>query len=89
MRSDNLQLPCVQPLTSSYNFPFPHGHHGHVCHGGCGGPDGRGGRGEHVGQDRTGQSQYRSRMKFLVSSLSVQRCVSTWCIEVHNILLSR
>ena len=27
MRSDNLQLPCVQPPTSSYNFQLPHGHH--------------------------------------------------------------
>ena len=38
MRSDNLQLPCVQPPTSSYNFQLPHGRHSH------------GGR----GQDRTG-----------------------------------
>ena len=37
MRSDNLQLPCVQPPTSSYNFHFPHCcqcHHGHHGHGG-------------------------------------------------------
>ena len=60
MRSDNLQLPSVQPLTSSYNFKFPHGHDGHVCHGGHSGCGGRDGRGEHVGQDGTGQSQYRS-----------------------------
>ena len=34
MRSDNLQLPCVQPQTSSYNFQPPHGHHGHGGDGG-------------------------------------------------------
>ena len=31
----NLQLPCVQPPTSSYNFQLPrrhHGHHGRVGH---------------------------------------------------------
>ena len=43
MRSDNLKLPCVQPLTSSYNFQLPHGRHGH------GGHVGHGGRGEHGG----------------------------------------
>ena len=32
MRSDNLQLPCVQTPTSSYNFQPPHGHHGHGGH---------------------------------------------------------
>ena len=48
MRSDNLQLPCVQPSqlccvqppTSSYNLQHPHGRHGHHgqhCHGGHGG----------------------------------------------------
>ena len=26
MRSDNLLLPCVQSLTSSYNLQHPHGH---------------------------------------------------------------
>ena len=54
MRSDNLQHPCVQPPTSSYNFQLPHGCHGH---GGHGGHVGHGGRGEHGGQDRTGQEQ--------------------------------
>ena len=47
MRSDNLQLPCVQPPTFSYNFQLPHGCHSH------------GGHGRHVGQvgtqDRTGR----------------------------------
>ena len=46
MRSDNLQLPCVQPPTSSYNPQLPHGlhgqygchhHYGHHGHGGHGG----------------------------------------------------
>ena len=58
MRSDNLQLPCVQPPTSSYNFKLPHGRHNH---GGHGGHVGHGGRGEHgghggeTGQDGTGR----------------------------------
>ena len=59
MRSDNLQLPCVQPLTSSYNFQFPHGrhcHHGRHGHGGHVGHGGRGDHGGHGGQDRTGQN---------------------------------
>ena len=43
MRSDNLQLPYVQPPSSLYKFQLPHGRHGH------------GGRGCHVGQVRTGQ----------------------------------
>ena len=41
MRSDNLQLPFVQPPTSfctpptsSYNFQLPHGPHSHGGHGG-------------------------------------------------------
>ena len=29
MRSDNLQLPCVQPPTFSYKIQLPHGCHGH------------------------------------------------------------
>ena len=62
MRSDNLQLPCVQPPTSSYNFQLPHsrhdhhgrhGHGGHGGHGGCGEHDGTGRDG--TGQDRTGR----------------------------------
>ena len=53
MRSDNLQLPCVQPPTSSYNFQLPHGGHGgHVCHDGRGKHGGRGEHGGHGGQDR-------------------------------------
>ena len=46
MRSDNLQLPCVQPPTSSNNIQLPHGCHGHgghgdhFCNGGCGGHGG-------------------------------------------------
>ena len=42
MRSDNLQLPCVQPPTSSNNLQLPHGchshghSHGHIGHGGRG-----------------------------------------------------
>ena len=51
MISDNLQLPCVQPPTSSYNFQPPHGCHGH------GGQGGRGEHGGHGGQDRTGQDR--------------------------------
>ena len=69
MRSDNLQLLCVQPPTSSYNFQLPHGrlcHHGRHGHGGLGGQvghAGHGGRGEHGGhgghggQDRTGRDR--------------------------------
>ena len=54
MISDNIQLPCAQPSTSSYNPPLPHGCHGHHC---CHGHDGHGGRNERGGQggqDRTG-----------------------------------
>ena len=43
--TDNLQLPCVQPPTSSYNFQLSHGHHGH------GGHVGHGGRGERDGSN--------------------------------------
>ena len=50
MRSDNLQLPCVQPLTSSYNLQLPHGHHCRHDHGG------HGDYGGHDGQDGTGQN---------------------------------
>ena len=63
MRSDNLQLPCVQPPTSSYNLQLPHGRHGHGGHGdrgSHGGHVGQGGRGEHgghSGQERTGQDR--------------------------------
>ena len=70
MRSDNIQLPCVQPSTSSYNFQLPHGRHGHhVRHGHHGrrGHGGHGGRGEHGGpgrQDRTGRDKLTSKLDF-------------------------
>ena len=57
MITDNIQHPCVQPSTSSYNPPLPHGCHGHHCCHGHGGHDGHGGRNERGGQggqDRTG-----------------------------------
>ena len=53
MRLDNLQLPCVQPPTSSCNFQPPHGCHGHHGRHGHGGHGGQVGHGEH-GQDGTG-----------------------------------
>ena len=57
MRSDNLQLPCVQPPTSSW-LRHGHGHHGgHVGHSGCGG------RGEHGDHDSCG-GQDRTRLTF-------------------------
>ena len=52
MRSDNLQLPCVQPPTSSYNLQLPHGcygHHGRPGHCGHGDHGGHGGHVGHVG----------------------------------------
>ena len=48
MRSDNLQLPCVQPPTSSNNLQLPHGRHGRHGHQS---------RHGHHGQDRTGQDR--------------------------------
>ena len=51
MRSDNLQLPCVHPLTSSYNLQLPHDGH-HCCHD----QGGHGDYGSHDGQDGTGQN---------------------------------
>ena len=42
--SDNLQLACVQPPTSSYNPQLPHGRHGHGDHGKHGGSSVRTGR---------------------------------------------
>ena len=63
MRSDNLQLPCVQSPTSSYDFQLPHGQHGHhgrhghVGNGGHVGHGGRGKHGGHGGQDKTGQDK--------------------------------
>ena len=50
MRSDNLQLPCVQHLTSSYNFQLPHGRHGHGGHVAHAGRGEHGGGGEHGGR---------------------------------------
>ena len=47
MRSDNLQLPCVQPPTSSYNLQLPHGCHGHHGCNGNGSHDGHGTHGDH------------------------------------------
>ena len=60
MRSDNLQLPCVQLPASSYNFQLPHGchdHHGRHGHGG------HSARGEHGGQYRTGQDRTKLTFK--------------------------
>ena len=51
MRSDNLQLPCVQPPTSSYNFQLPHGCYGHHGRHGHGGHIGCGEHGDHGGQN--------------------------------------
>ena len=74
MRSDNLQLPCVQLPTSSYNLELPpgchghHGPHGHGDHGDHGGHRGHVGHGVlgdqdiRTGQDRTGQD--RTKMTF-------------------------
>ena len=60
MRQDNLQLPCVQPSTSSYNFQLPHSRHGHGGHGG------RGEHGNRIGQDRTGQLYHPGWINLLV-----------------------
>ena len=51
MRSDNRQLPCVQPPTSTYNFQLPLGLHGHGHHVPLGrhGHHGRHGHCGHVG----------------------------------------
>ena len=57
MRSVNLQLPCIQPSTSSYSLQHPYGRHGHHCRYGHGGHGGRGEHGGHGGQDRTGQDR--------------------------------
>ena len=81
MRSDNLRLPCVQPLTSSYNFHFPHGchdqhgrkyHHGrngYDDHGGHGGHGGRGGHGGHGGHD--GHDGHIDILSFHISLLQI------------------
>ena len=60
MRPDNLQLPCVQPPTSSYNFQLPHGRN---CHHGCHGHVGHGGQGEHGGHGGYG-GQERTKLSF-------------------------
>ena len=68
MRSDNLQLPCVQPPTSLcttsnffvYNLQLPHGRHGHHVRGGHGGHGDHvdhGSHGEHGGQERRGEER--------------------------------
>ena len=49
MRSNNLQLPCVQPPTSANNLQIPHGRHGHGGHGDHGGLGGHVGHGGHDG----------------------------------------
>ena len=70
MRSNNLQLPCVQPPTSSNNLQIPHGRHGHGGHGdhgGLGGHFGHGGRGEHGGHGglyKTGQTKLTFKLDF-------------------------
>ena len=66
MRSDNLQSPCVQPPTSSYNFQLPHGRHGHHGRRGHGGHGGRGEHGNRTGQDRTGQLYHPGWINLLV-----------------------
>ena len=47
--SNNLQLPCVQPLTSSWSRHGHGGHCGHVVHGGRGDHGGHGDYGGHDG----------------------------------------
>ena len=56
---NNLQLPCVQPPTSSYNFQLAmvNGHHGYHGNGAHGGHGGCGDHGKHGGQERTGQDK--------------------------------
>ena len=58
MISDNLQLPCVQPPNSSYNFQLPHGRHDYGVYGGHDGCGEHGVYGGHGGQDRTGQNKH-------------------------------
>ena len=78
MRSNNLQLPCVQPPTSSFNLQLRHGrpghgghgdHGGHGGHGGCvghGGCGGHGGHGIHCGHTHTHSEKFgpKSQCKF-------------------------
>ena len=66
MRSDNLQLPCVEPPPSSaYNLQLPlgrHGHHGRHGHGGHGDHDGHGGHDDHDGHgDHEGHDDHDGR----------------------------
>ena len=56
---DNLQLPCVQPPTSSCNHQFFHGHHGHYGHYGPYGHSGHGGRYGHGGHGGHGDEERR------------------------------
>ena len=67
MRLNNLQLPCVQPPTSSFNLQLPHGRPGHGGHGGRGGHVGQGGQGGvwvvRVVMDRTGQDRTKLTFK--------------------------
>ena len=81
MRSDNLQLPCVQLPASSYNFQLPHGchdHHGRHGHGGhsaCG---------EHGGQYRTafGSWQLSQFLRCLfIAALVELILIETLCFE--------
>ena len=85
MRPDNLQLPCVQPPTSSYNLQFPHGCHGHgghvghVCH------VGHGGRCVPGGQDRTRQNYHLTfQVTFDWQLLQLLRCFSK-CLHASSI----
>ena len=71
----NLQLPCVQPPTSSYNFQLPLGRHGHGAHVG---------RGEdRTGQDGTGRDW--TKLTFLVTCdrqvSQFLRCLIIDCLE--------
>ena len=63
MKSENLQLACVQSPTSSYNLILPHGRHGRHGHSGHGSHGGHCDHGGHMamfvrtGQDRIGQNR--------------------------------
>ena len=74
----NLQLPCEQPPTSSYNLQLPHGRHCHHGRHGHGGHVGHGGLCEHVGldgQDRTGHSN----LTFQVTGSFRNSCDVCYC----------
>ena len=71
-KSENLQLPCVQPPTSSYNFQLPQGRHGHH---GCHSHDVHGGHGEHGGhggQDRTEKDLFLAAFAILAMFSFIQ-----------------